>query len=301
MTSPYSLIAPPEFRSPLRSVYAFRHTQRGSTHHSHDWEELVIVTSGTASHLSEDSWGNTYAATISRGCIFSIHPGTAHHFSRIQNLEVINILYHPLERWASASDLAQLARSTGFQAVFRLSLFFLRRYNLPHVFRVTPCQLESLHTVCAELVETHTSDSAIAPVIERTLLLRIICLISSFYEAQNQEDPTEAHTLTLHRLADTLGYMERHFNAPIQTTDLARRAHLAPSTFNRLFKQATSMSPAQFLIQRRLQHARQQLLQTRLSVVEIALASGFSDSNYFTRLFRQHFQLSPRAYRARNG
>jgi AraC-like DNA-binding protein len=83
----------------------------------------------------------------------------------------------------------------------------------------------------------------------------------------------------------------------ITLADWARAAGLTPVYFGRAFKRETGLKPMEWLNQRRLQLARQQLANTRQSVAEIAEACGFACPFYFSRVFKKHFGHSPINYR----
>ena len=67
--------------------------------------------------------------------------------------------------------------------------------------------------------------------------------------------------------------------------------------FRRIFKEYAGVSPQQFLLRARLNKAAELLRSTRLSIKEIAYLSGWEDEYYFSRQFRQKFQISPQRYR----
>jgi len=83
----------------------------------------------------------------------------------------------------------------------------------------------------------------------------------------------------------------------IMLADWARVAGFTPVYFGRAFKRETGLKPMEWLIQRRLQQARQQLVGTQQSVAEIAEACGFASPFYFSRVFKKHFGQSPSAFR----
>jgi AraC-like DNA-binding protein len=84
----------------------------------------------------------------------------------------------------------------------------------------------------------------------------------------------------------------------ITLSDWARAAGLTPVYFGRAFKRETGLKPMEWLNQRRLQLARQQLANTRQGIAEIAEACGFASPFYFSRVFRKHFGQSPSEFRA---
>lgn len=69
--------------------------------------------------------------------------------------------------------------------------------------------------------------------------------------------------------------------------------------FIRLFKQSTGMTPYQYLTQCRLERAQHLLANTDLTIAEIAERVGFATHSHFTKVFRQHFSVTPKVYRQR--
>jgi transcriptional regulator GlxA family with amidase domain len=108
-----------------------------------------------------------------------------------------------------------------------------------------------------------------------------------------------ADSAALLRIGRTISHLEMHFGEPdINVEALADMAHMSKRSFMRTFQAATGLSPIAYLIQLRINRAAQ-LLRRRpeLSITEVALQSGFSDSNYFTRQFRLQRNQTPSEYR----
>ena len=103
----------------------------------------------------------------------------------------------------------------------------------------------------------------------------------------------------LFRLGLVLSYLEKNYSLPLTLPEIARHAAVSEVTLYRLFRKGTGDSPINCLNRIRLRHARALLLNTRLPVSEIAAATGFTDSNYFSRCFRKFTGLSPREFRER--
>lgn len=94
-------------------------------------------------------------------------------------------------------------------------------------------------------------------------------------------------------------YIHRHFrSSTIEVQDLAKMSNMSESNFRKLFKTAYGVSPKQYIMNLQLESASQ-LLQSRLyTVAEAGERSGFSDTKYFSRVFKQHFGVSPREYQS---
>ena len=88
--------------------------------------------------------------------------------------------------------------------------------------------------------------------------------------------------------------------APEEAFDFAAEArlcHVTPTHFRRLFKRQLGLPPRQFLIYCRLEKAAALLLRGSLSVAEVAFAAGFLDQNYFARMFKRRYRITPLDYR----
>lgn len=92
-----------------------------------------------------------------------------------------------------------------------------------------------------------------------------------------------------------LDHMEAHLGSKNSVPDLARLARCTPDHFIRLFREATSTTPHQYLIERRLQRAVQ-LLSDGERPSDVATGLGFYDASAFTRAFKRRFGVPPSKY-----
>ena len=99
------------------------------------------------------------------------------------------------------------------------------------------------------------------------------------------------------KLMPAIDIISRDYSSTIEVNHLARQCHLSPSQFRRTFRRLLGKSPLQFILDVRLQAAADLLMDSSLSVTDIARRCGFNEPNYFTRQFRQHIGISPSEYR----
>jgi AraC family transcriptional regulator len=95
------------------------------------------------------------------------------------------------------------------------------------------------------------------------------------------------------RVSKAKEILDEHFAEQIEMSVLAASVALSEFHFYRTFKQAYGISPNQYQIQRRLEDSKAKLEKGQGSVSEIALASGFSDVQSFSKSFRKMFLVSP--------
>jgi transcriptional regulator GlxA family with amidase domain len=79
--------------------------------------------------------------------------------------------------------------------------------------------------------------------------------------------------------------------------ELGESFDLSQRTLNRRFKNATSLSPLQYLQQIRIDKAKELLKTTNLNIAEVGSQVGYSDNAYFSALFKRQVSLSPGEYR----
>ena len=84
---------------------------------------------------------------------------------------------------------------------------------------------------------------------------------------------------------------------PISLAELARACKLSPGHFARAFRQTTGQPPHRWLMVQRIEKAKQLLVDSTLSLAQIAQKCGFADQSHFTRVFAQLVQSSPGQWR----
>ena len=91
--------------------------------------------------------------------------------------------------------------------------------------------------------------------------------------------------------------MEAEFDSDLTLTQLAAESGYSRTHFLRMFRGATGQSPHRYLLELRLKKAASMLASRSLSLMDIALACGFSSHAHFSTAFRSRFGLSPSAFR----
>lgn len=92
-------------------------------------------------------------------------------------------------------------------------------------------------------------------------------------------------------------YISRNYALSISLEDVSRYVNLSPSYFSGLFKQCTGFSFKEYLNLVRIEESKRLLANTDYSIVDIAVATGFQDQSYFSKVFKRHVGVTPKQYR----
>ena len=101
------------------------------------------------------------------------------------------------------------------------------------------------------------------------------------------------------KLMETVALMEANLEEPMSLDELSNAVALSRRQLERLFQKYLHCAPTRYYLDLRLKKARQLLLQTGMSVVDVALACGFVSAPHFTKCYRDYFHKPPRDERRR--
>lgn len=103
------------------------------------------------------------------------------------------------------------------------------------------------------------------------------------------------------RIRKMMQYVSTHFAQKVTLQNIADSAYISRRDCIRTFHQCLNKTPIEYLTFVRIENAQQMLLHTDRSITEIASDCGFSDSSYFTKVFRETCGMPPTSFRERYG
>ncbi|WP_315861427.1 helix-turn-helix domain-containing protein [Stieleria tagensis] len=255
--------------------------------HSHEFSEIVIITGGKGVHLTgEDSY------ELVTGDTFVIGGERPHDYLNMDRLRLINVMFDANELPMNFSDLNSLS---GYHALFTLEPAWRKRHMFNSRLQLTPVELIEAVRL-ADQLEAELDDRAAGfGVMATTTLLQLVTFLSRCYSRSRNPQ-----SKSLLRIAEAITHLERHYSDPITLDELIEISGMSRRNFIRTFESIMGSPPIKYLIRLRIRRACQLLQQTDDSITRIALAVGFSDSNYFSRQFRLVTGSSPRDVRKQN-
>ncbi len=117
-------------------------------------------------------------------------------------------------------------------------------------------------------------------------------------QARNLVEKNIAKTSS--RIGFVADYIRNNLHQKLSVESIARLAYVSKSNFFKLFKDELGTSPNAFILRERIRRAKE-LLAEKNTIKETAFQTGFSDTNYFTRVFKQWVGVTPKNFQANCG
>lgn len=223
--------------------------------------------------------GKTYTGLYGKGDI-SITPAKVPLFARWESED------HFLEIRLPSHFVESVARETIGQNPEHLELL--------SEFRTRDLHLESIAMLLlAELQQENSGSRLYVESLTNVLAVHLL----REYTVVKPHVATYEGGLPQRQLVQVLEYINDHLSHDIKLTDLAQLVNMSQFHFSRLFKQSIGMAPYQYLLQQRVERAKQLLKQRDSSIMEIAFLCGFNSHSHLSKQFRQLTGMTPTAYR----
>lgn len=283
--------------------------------HSHEYHEFVMVLKGTCRHRFAER-----EIPLVPGDIFLVPAHKPHGYIVDKRFTHFNVQFYPdrlkrrwgnlwsgpaedaggarhpsiLEQWnALSSSMAgeQAAALPDLPTQANLNHFGILRLNSDEASRVSSL----LNTMYAEQQQR-------LPDHERVLraYLEILLVLFSRVRDRQLTLSEEFYSPKKALVRDAIVFIEAHLAEPIHFDQIAKNSYLSPNYFRTVFKEATGLSPVDYLNMLRIVKSLEYFQEGGRSVAEVAALVGVPDPNYFSRLFKKIIGYPPARFR-RNG
>jgi AraC family transcriptional regulator len=261
-------------------VEQFQHPPgEGKTHYS-DEHTICLSLAPRPVRLLQIKGGKTYAGLYGKGDI-SITPAKVPFFARWDGND------HYLQIRIASRFIQNVARETIDMNSDQLEL-------LPE-FRTRDPQIESIGMLLlAELKQENLGGRLYIESLANVLAVHLL----RQYSAPKLRLAIYESGLSERQLSQVLEYIKEHLNQDIKLADLAALLDMSQFHFSHLFKQSIGTAPYQYLLQQRIERAKQLLKQTDRAIIDIAFLCGFNSHSHLSKQFRHFTGMTPTAYRA---
>lgn len=257
--------------------------------HRHSHSELHIVLGGNAKLKLGESLHD-----IGQGDVFVFREGVPHGFEGFDRFQHATLFFDLRTLQGMGGDIQKLP---GFQKLFRIDPT-LREEASPRFLRLSKSEIQRVEMkILGPMIREQQSRKSGFQTLALARFAELAVDLSRMAEAWARSKST-AYPVGLIRLAKLI---ETRYLEKIALSDMSEAAGMPVRTLHKMFRKVYGAAPMNHVISLRLAHAAGLLAKTKRSITEIAFDSGFSDSNYFSRMFRKVYGITPGVYRRTEG
>jgi len=253
--------------------------------HHHDFVEIVFITKGKGVQVISN---NEYE--VSEGDIFILQGFQNHYFKDAGKAEMINVMFDPVKRPGLVSD--EIKTIDGYSALFILEPQYRNRMHFKNMLHLNRVDLAKSEYVLNGMLHEITQKEPGYELFMKNKLEEIIIFLSRKY---SQISIPKAKSLV--RIGKAIQFIETNFHDNIYIQQLAELSFMSIRNFQRIFKEATGLSPNDYLLELRIQHASKLLTETDSAIYDVSERVGITDWFYFSKAFKKKFGVSPLKYR----
>lgn len=255
--------------------------------HRHNYIEIMYVCQGTITHLIDGQ-----ELTMQTGDLLLMNQHVKHGIKQADFNDVaINIIALP-----DFFDVPlQMLRKENAIADFLTNIF--RKYN--HVSQYLLFQLKNekkIENLIENMIHNTLYDGANEDVINQYSMGLIFLYLLEHLNQLAQNSSQNYNDVVLNTI---IRYIDNHYQTAT-LSDLANEFRLPLSSLSKMIKQHTGVTFQELLIRKRCQKAAMLLVETTLSIEEIAEIIGYENHSHFYRMFKKHYGTTPRKYRIQN-
>ena len=147
------------------------------------------------------------------------------------------------------------------------------------------------------LLEDADSDTPSGRLFTDSLLQTLTLHLLTNYGTSKPAKHNVSGGLSGYRLRRVKEFIAENLDSDLSLTEIAAVADLSQFHFARAFRKSTGITPQQFVMQQRIERAKELLAKADLPIVEVSLRTGFKNQSHFTSLFRKFTRLTPKMCR----
>lgn len=252
--------------------------------HWHDEVELIYVHYGTF-----DINLNLKTYTLKKGDLVFLSPGTLHGFRQHKNdtMCITTILFNINILGVQIPDACSLKYFTPLLE---------GKYTYNPIITSDNQNYQKLVDCFTKLKDNYRQTP---PLYELELKYELFKMFKYLFSSVFKEvySTPEIKEENVKNIKTILDYIKDNYSKEITIDELAQLLNFSKSHFMRFFKKNLGLTAIDYINEYRLNVSSNLLVNTNLTITEIATKIGISNVSYFNRLFKKHFQVSPMQYR----
>lgn len=257
--------------SDLPIATELRAPQSAYPEHAHSFEELIIVSGGSGTHVVNDVPMN-----LSKNYVCFVKREDRHLFENVNDLHLSNVLFDQTKLSVDSSLQKYLPKGSQ-----NSNGWFLNEASSQHVNQIIARLDTESHAISAE-----------SNIICQSLFNLLLVELSRGKVCEITGESGEEKVISI------MSYLQQNYSEANGLQDLADKADISPKQLTNILNRLTGLNYNSYLNYVRASKALEELLYSERSITDIAYRVGYQDSNYFSTKFKKTFNVSPRDVRS---
>lgn len=261
--------------------------QQRTLNHFHPELEIALCKKGSGRYTVENK-----SYIISPGDVFVFYSGQHHFVDYVddgEQLEFMGIQFSPQFIWFPENDM--------FDMRF-LNIFLNKKSNFHSRLERDSQATVAIKNSLLQIEEEFTKKLPDYALMVRVMLYEILVRLNRMY-GFNEPNKTQPHIHKRHllQIETAMEFIDDHYIEEISLDMLAHISSMSRSYFSSMFKTLNGITVWDYVINKRIAHSINLMVNTDLTITEITFESGFNNSTNFNRAFNKITGLTPREYR----
>lgn len=196
--------------------------------------------------------------------------------------------------WNANMDSLGILLSPEFVKKTALENRFNRAFEFKEIYKA---QDPLIQQIGLALLKEANAETAVGKVYSDSLIQTLTLHLLRNYSTANILSETSNGGLSGYKLKRVQEFINANLDEDLSLAEIAEIADLSQFHFVRAFRKSTGKTPQQYLMEQRIERAKELLLKDELPLVEISLQTGFKNQSHFTTLFRKFTKYTPKMWR----
>ena len=278
------------FKNPYDLVHAFLMKDYDIGMHEQEFFEINIISRGSGVHYINNSMINA-----NMGDVFIIPPKINHGYVGGEGFDVFHVI---LSDFFMNKYIADLQNLSAFYKLFGAEPLMRGKTTSPLHLTLSKEALTPTLNILYEIARYVNYNDPTESLIRSNLAMASIGLLCNTYALSNpNSDMTQSEEPAL---MESISYIHERYYEKITIETLMQIAHMSRTSYIKKFKEICKISPAAYITKVRVDSASVMLLNTSLSVSEIAYKTGFYDASHLSKTFETYYFMTPVEYKNKN-
>ena len=282
----YYFASTKSFKNELDVAHGFLKENYRIGMHMQEFFEINIITRGRGKHHIEE---NCLDAEV--GDVFIIPPMVRHGYTGGEGFDVFHLI---MSDKFIAKNMNELKMLPSFFILFTAEPLVRTKAEEGLHLKLGAEQFGEIKPLLDQMRNFPDTKISFCSLVRSGLALAVIALLCKAY-TENNETPTENRKDS--SFINAISYIHENYHEKLSIDKLAEIARLSRSSFVHKFKAICKTTPLEYINERRIKEAEHMLLNTKLSLLDIAFKCGFYDASHFSRTFLKLRGVSPSVYR----